>query len=118
MDIVEASFCGVPLLTIVGEVDHGLAEQLAAAADRSLGTRGTRLLVDLERCAYLDSGSLGVLLSLVERVGRQGLVGLIGPSRMVLRLLELTGLTSAHSLRVFGSLDEARSALESSAGQV
>jgi anti-anti-sigma regulatory factor len=96
MDIIDASFCGVSLLTVVGEVDHGLAEQLAAAADRSLGTGGARLLVDLERCAYRDSGSLGVLL----------------------RLLELTGLTSARSLRVFGSLDEARSALESSAGQV
>jgi len=111
MEILEASFCGVPLLTIVGEVDHGLAEQLAGAAERSLGPRGTQLLLDFESCAYLDSGVLSVLLKLVERVGQEGLIGVIRPARMVLRLLELTGVTSAHCLRVFESHDQARSAL-------
>ncbi|MFH0916615.1 MAG: STAS domain-containing protein [bacterium] len=107
MDIIETSLHGVPLLRVVGEVDHAIGFQLAEAAQRAMSSAGAHLLLDLELCPYLDSSGLNVIFGLVERTGPGGWVGVIHCSRMVLRLLELVGLTTSDSFRVFQSTDEA-----------
>jgi anti-anti-sigma regulatory factor len=105
MDIVEASLCGVPLLTIVGEGDSGL--QLAQAAQRLMSPDDPRILLDLGLCPYLDSGCLTAILSLVQQVTPKGWVGVVNCPRMVQRLFGLVGLTSCSTFRVFQTLDEA-----------
>jgi anti-anti-sigma factor len=110
MDILETSLHGVPLLTVVGEIDHAIGAQLAEAAQRAMGSRGSHILLDLELCPYLDSSGLNVIVGLVKQVGPSGWVGVIHSSRMVLRLFGLVGLTACDDFRVFQSLDEASGA--------
>ena len=107
MSIVETSLNGVPLLTIVGEVDQAVGSQLAEAAQRAGGSCGSHILLDLGLCPYLDSAGLSVIIGLVKRVESVGWVGVIHPPGMVLRLLGLVGLTACDSFRLFQSLDEA-----------
>ena len=97
----------MPVLKVVGEVDHGIGPQLAEAAQRALSSRGHHLLLDLELCPYLDSSGLNAIIGLVKQAGPRGWVGVIHSSSMVVRLLELVGLTAGDSFRVFRSLDEA-----------
>ena len=108
MDILETSLRGVPLLTVVGEVDHAIGSQLADATERAMISCEHHILLDLERCPYLDSSGLNTIISLVRRVGPLGWVGVIHCSAMLLRLLELVGLTTGDRLRVFKNLDEAK----------
>jgi anti-anti-sigma factor len=110
MDIVETSLHGVPVLTIVGEVDRAIGVQLAEAAQRALSSCGPHILLDLELCPYLDSSGLNVIFDLVNQVGSSGWVGVIHSSTMVLRLLELVDLKACESFRIFQSLDKARAA--------
>ncbi len=110
MDILETTLHGVPLLTVVGAVDQAIGSQLAEATERAMISCDHRILLDLERCAYLDSGGLNTIIGLVGRVGPLGWVGVIHCSAMVLRLLELVGLTASGSFRVFETLDEAGAA--------
>jgi anti-anti-sigma factor len=105
--ILETSLNGAHLLTIKGEVDQTMTLQLTEAAGRALSGGGTRILIDLEECQYLDSAGLNVVLGLVREVGPLGWVGVVHPARMVLRLFELVGLTPGNNFRIFDSLDEA-----------
>ena len=107
MDIIETSLHGVPLLRVVGEVDLAIGSQLAEAAQRAMSSCGTHVLLDLELCPYLDSSGLNVIIGLVKEAGPRGWVAVIHSSRMVLRLLELVGLTACDNFRVFQSLEEA-----------
>ena len=109
MDILETSFSGVPLLTIVGEADDRL--RLEEAASRAVGSHGNHVLLDLRLCPYLDSGSLSAMIGLVQQVGPTGWVGVVHCSHMVPRLLELVGLTACDNFRVFQTLDEAEAAV-------
>lgn len=113
MDIVETSVSGVPLLTIVGEVDHAVGPRLEQAAQRAMSSHGTRILLDLELCPYLDSSGLNVIIGLVQRVEPGGWVGVLHCSHMVLRLLHLVGLVPGDSFLVFQTLAEAERLLKS-----
>jgi anti-anti-sigma factor len=110
MDIIETSLHGVPLLTVVGEVDRAIGSQLTEATERAMSSCDRQILLDLELCPYLDSGGLNTIVGLVRRVGPLGWVGVIHCSTMVLRLLELAGVTVSGSFRIFESLDEAGAA--------
>ena len=44
-----------------------------------MGPKDTHILLDLELCPYLDSGSLNALIGLVQRVGPGGWVGVVSP---------------------------------------
>jgi len=109
--ISHSMIAGVPLVKLVGEVDHQCGAELYVAVLEALSPGGDQILIDLETCGYLDSAALGVLLRLVGDVRGRGWVGTIAPSRMVLRLFELVGLMGDPDFRVFASLSEARAAL-------
>ena len=98
------------MLTIVGEADHTIGPELTQAVRRALNSGGAHIPLDLGLCAYLDSGGLNVLVRSVHDVGPTGWVGVIHASRMILRLLELVGLTAYGGLRVFETLEEAGAA--------
>ena len=55
MEAFHASLSGLPLLQIVGDVDHFTAPALEAAARESLALDNGRLLLDLTAVPYLDS---------------------------------------------------------------
>ena len=108
MELSETSLCGAPVLRVVGELDHATSPVLAEKAANALGADPACILFDLEACTYLDSGGVGVLLTLLEQVRDRGWVGIISPSRQVLRILEIMGLTSSEDFKVFSSAAEAQ----------
>lgn len=96
-------------IQIEGELDLAVADQLdevltAAVAECS------RVLVGLDRCAFIDSSGIAVILRAHNRMRGDGnQLAVYAPSDQVLRVLTMTGLT-ANGL-VFNSAEEALTAL-------
>jgi anti-anti-sigma factor len=101
-------------IQVEGEVDLAVAgeldEVLAKAAEQC-----QQVLVGLERCAFIDSSGIAVILRAHNRMQEEGhRLAVYGPTDQVLRVLSMTGLT-ANGL-VFDSAEEALSALDSAKG--
>lgn len=85
---------GTREVQIEGELDLAVAGQLdevLAAATAEC----TQVLVGLERCAFIDSSGIAVILRAHNRMEQEG-NGLVvyAPTDQVLRVLSMTGLTS------------------------
>ncbi len=106
LEVSSYSFSGVPLLSLAGDFDHSSAPSFKEKVDDALGRDGTRLLLQLTDCAYMDSGGVSSLLTLLHRVRNRGWLGAIAPSPDVLRLLQMVGFTVDPSFRVFQNLNE------------
>jgi anti-anti-sigma factor len=90
-------------LAVAGELDEVLS---AAAADCE------RVLVGLERCAFIDSSGIAVILRAHNRMQEEGhRLAVYAPVDQVLRVLTMTGLT--RNGLVFDSAEEAIAALGS-----
>jgi anti-sigma B factor antagonist len=111
MEVFQASLSGVPLLQIVGDVDHFTAPSLEAAARCALALDSGRLLFDLAAVPYLDSAGAGVFLTIDKDMDSKGWVGVIGADSNLLRIFEIVGLLSRPSFRVFARQEEASAAL-------
>jgi len=96
-------------IQIEGELDLAVAGQL----DEVLGKaceQCERVLVGLERCAFIDSSGIAVILRAHNRMQEDGnRLAVYGPTAQVLRVLSMTGLTS--NGLVFDSAEEALAAL-------
>jgi anti-anti-sigma factor len=112
MELLKTALSGVPLLKVIGDIDHLTAPTLEAAVQQALGIDGSYLLVDLSDCPYVDSGGLSVLLFACGQIRDEGWLGVIAPHPNLVRLFGIAGLTSARGFRVFCSADEALLALE------
>jgi anti-sigma B factor antagonist len=82
------------VLTVRGDVDESVAARFGAAlADPAVG------VVDLAAVTFLDSAGLRAMIAARRQRDADGVPFVVrSPSRMVLRLLELTGLESAFTL--------------------
>ena len=87
-------------LAVVGQLD----EILAAAAEQC-----KQVLVGLERCAFIDSSGIAVILRAHNRMQEDGnRLVVYAPTDQVLRVLSMTGLTE--NGLVFNSPEQALSA--------
>jgi anti-sigma B factor antagonist len=111
MEVFQASLSGIPIFRIVGDVDHFNAPALEAAAREALALDSRRLLFDLTAVPYLDSAGAGVFLTLDRDVDPGGWVGVIGANPNLLRILDVVGLTSRLSFRIFARTEDASVAL-------
>ena len=92
MEVIPYLFGGVPLLSLAGDFDHASVSSFVEQADQALGRVGSRLLLQLTDCPYIDSGGIGCLVSSLRRVRPHGWLGVVTPRPDVLRLLEIVGL--------------------------
>ncbi len=106
---------GISLLKVDGELDLSTAPQLEGPLEQATGSAEAAVLIDLSDCQFIDSTGIALIVRAWQRVdaaagngGKGGLV-LCCNNEQVLRVLEVTGLE--HSLRVFGTRDEAIAAL-------
>ena len=106
LEVITYSFGDIPLLSLAGDFDHSSSSGFRQSVDEALGDDGTRLLLQLTDCSYIDSGGVASLLALLHRVRHRGWLGVISPNSDVLRLLQMVGLTLDPSFRVFSGLDE------------
>lgn len=94
---------------IEGELDLAVASQLDEVLTTAV-EECTRVLVGLERCAFIDSSGIAVILRAHNRMQEEGnKLAVYAPADQVLRVLSMTGLTG-NSL-VFDSAEEALAAL-------
>jgi anti-sigma B factor antagonist len=97
------------VVALGGEVDLYTAPELKQSLQRLVGQGATKLIVDMTETTFIDSTTLGVLLSIVKRVRPEGgSVVLVCPDRNVKRIFEITLLD-----RVFGIVDTRDQALAS-----
>jgi anti-sigma B factor antagonist len=102
---------GVPVVRAAGEVDVSTAPTLRERlVDLPEGT--PRAIVDLSEVTFLDSTGLGVLVAGQKRLRSAapegepaGGLDLVVTRPQILKVLEVTGLTSIFS--IYSSLDEA-----------
>ena len=104
------------VVVLGGEVDLYTAPELKQELHRLVAEGATRVVVDMTQTTFIDSTTLGVLLSVVKRVRPEGgTVVLVCPDRNVRRIFEITLLD-----RVFPIVDtreEAFDAIGQPAGQ-
>jgi anti-anti-sigma factor len=94
-------------IQVEGELDLAVAERLEQTLERAAG-KFEQILINLERCEFLDSTGIAVILGAHRRLADEGTrIVAYGPSAQVLRILSITGLT-ANGL-VFDSAKEALS---------
>ncbi|MFL5832811.1 MAG: STAS domain-containing protein [Solirubrobacterales bacterium] len=102
-------------IQIEGELDLAVAGQL----DEVLAVAASKfelILVGLERCDFIDSSGIAVLLRTHNRMADEGnRLAVYAPSDQVLRVLSMTGLTS--NGLVFDTVDEAIAAVPEAAAE-
>lgn len=91
-------------IEIEGELDLAVADQFQRAI---AGCRGDQILISLKSCQFIDSTGIAVILN--ANGGDSSRIVLHSPCGQVLRLLEVTGLTS--NGLVFGDREQALSAV-------
>ncbi len=78
---------------VSGEVDAHSSEAFGTALEAA-GERATTLTVDMSGVTFMDSSGLRVLVEAQQRVEAGGpTLVLRSPSRQIMRLLDLAGLT-------------------------
>jgi anti-sigma B factor antagonist len=107
MQLTSSYLLDVPLLEVAGEIDHSTAPILQEAINQELDSGCRLILIDLTAVDYIDSGGIAVLLAAMRRVRSTGWVGVIQPTDVVRRLLDMVGLTIDRGFRAFADRDEA-----------
>jgi anti-anti-sigma factor len=92
------------LISIVGELDLAVADQLTAALERASGC--SLVLADLGSCEFIDSTGLAAFVQASNQMRDEGRrFAIFGAGDQVLRVLAVTGLTE--NGLVFESAEEA-----------
>ncbi len=98
-----------------GELDLSTATQLEEPLEEAVHSPKAAVVIDLAGCTFIDSTGIALIVRAWQRVdstagnGGEGGLVLCCQNEQVRRVLEVTGLE--HSLRVFGTRDEAVAAL-------
>jgi anti-sigma B factor antagonist len=96
-------------IQIEGELDLAVAGQLDEVLTTAV-EQCERVLVGLERCDFIDSSGIAVILRAHNRMEEGGnRLAVYAPSDQVLRVLSMTGLTN--NGLVFDTVSEALSAV-------
>lgn len=110
MELTTSRLGNVPVLNIVGEIDHGNASAVGATIDELIEQKQRAILLDLSNVDYMDSGGISVLLSALRRLREGGWLGVINPNANVRRLIQIVGLALDASFKVFDSVEDAEAA--------
>jgi len=81
------------VVTASGELDVATAPELRAYLHNIVDDGASTLIVDLSDVGFLDSTTLGVLISVHKRLAEAGgVVELVIPHARLLRIFQITGL--------------------------
>jgi anti-anti-sigma factor len=96
---------GIAVVTVAGEIDMASAPALESAVRESLVGRPAKLVVDLTGARFFSSAGIAILVTAHRDGGAETAVRIVASSRVVLRPLELTGLTN--DLAIYDTLQSA-----------
>ncbi|MEV8513714.1 STAS domain-containing protein [Dactylosporangium sp. NPDC051484] len=81
------------VVTASGELDVATAPELRAYLHKLIDDGASTLVIDLSDVGFLDSTTLGVLISAHKRLAESGgVVELVIPHARLLRIFQITGL--------------------------
>lgn len=90
-------------------LDAVAAPAFKAALQAHIDGAVCKVLLDLRRVGFMDSTGLGVLVSLLKMLGKDGALAVAGAQPSVRRLFELTRLDTV--FRLTDGLEEGKAAL-------
>ena len=100
---VESLDGGVEAFSISGELDQSTAAKLREPLHEAIKGGTGAVMIDMTKCGFIDSTGLGVIVEawklLQERNGDQAALTICCPEPEVRRLLEVTGLDQAITIR-------------------
>ncbi len=113
MNVTEGDIDGIPLVVIEGDLDQSSKQAARDAVNEVLQGPfpSQSLLIDLTDCAFLDSGGLIMLLSVVAQLPADGWLGIIGATAGANRVLTITGFLDQDRVRFFSSASDAAASL-------
>jgi anti-sigma B factor antagonist len=96
---MESEDMTMPTLAVAGEIDLAVAPNLHEQLEALLAAGATSLVVDLGDATFIDSTALGVLVNALNQCQELGgQLHLIVTEPQILRVLRITGLTTAFCL--------------------
>ncbi|MCU1498986.1 MAG: Anti-sigma factor antagonist [Acidimicrobiales bacterium] len=81
------------VVRLIGDLDVATVPVLLEVADQVIAEGAHCVRLDCSRLDYLDSAGLGGLLRVIDRLGPSGALWLHEPNDLVIRILDVTGLT-------------------------
>ncbi len=103
----------VTVVAVAGELDLTTAPELLQALTRLVDEGCHRFVVDLARLEFCDSSGLSVLVRVRNRLDElSGEMTLAGPTAVVQRVLEVSGLAAVFG--TYPTVADARAALDAS----
>jgi anti-anti-sigma factor len=109
METITSVVAGVPLIVVSGDLDHESKHEVLRLLDQLFRVPDPprALLVDVSDSAFIDSGGITVLFSMLDRLPADGWLGLIGVNSGPSKVLRYTGFLDHERVRYFSSVDEA-----------
>ena len=99
------------VIKLQGEVDLYAAPELKDHVNRAIESGKTKLVLDLSEATFIDSTTLGILVSGMKRLRpRGGMLAVLCPDPTMARIFDITGLNRMFS--VHDTLDSALAALD------
>jgi anti-sigma B factor antagonist len=110
--IGEESLAGdLIIIKLQGEVDLYAAPELKQHVNGAIESGKNKLILDLSEATFIDSTTLGILVSGMKRLRpRGGMLAVLCPDPTMARIFDITGLNRMFS--VHDTLDGAIAALE------
>ena len=111
MDITTAVRDGVTVISVSGNLDGATAPQAQDRIMTVIASDGCRLVLDLEKCPYISSAGLRVLLTIAKQLpAKKGRWAFAGLSEEVKDVMDMTGFSGFFS--VYKTVDEALAAVK------
>jgi anti-sigma B factor antagonist len=101
-----ASQGDIAIVRVYGDVDIYTAPELDACLKQIISDGITNLAVDLEGCSYFDSEGIKTLVRALKSAGEAARFSVCGAKGSVLRVFEVSGLSSL--FRILPSVDHLR----------
>jgi anti-sigma B factor antagonist len=99
------------VIKLQGEVDLYAAPELKDHVNRAIESGKTKLILDLSEATFIDSTTLGILVSGMKRLRpRGGMLAVLCPDPTMARIFDITGLNRMFS--VHDTLEGALAALD------
>lgn len=106
LNVTERTNRSDPVVSAGGELDVAVAPKLGASLDELIDDGERRLVVDLTEATFIDSTTIGTLMSALMRVRADGgSVDIVCTTPNILKTFEYAGLE--REFRFHDSLDDA-----------
>ncbi|MFJ4834653.1 STAS domain-containing protein [Streptomyces sp. NPDC088747] len=95
LSVSHSTVDGVRVVTLCGELDHAVRDDVRKALAPPPGASSPRTVADLTGVTFLDSSGINVLISAYQEAEEaQGWLRVAGAQASVLRVIELVGIDS------------------------